>query len=384
MQTLDLLRDLIAFPTVSADSNRALIDYCADLLNGAGAKVQIIEDPTGLKANLFATIGPEQNGGVLLSGHTDVVPIAGQDWHHPAFEATISDGKVFGRGTTDMKGFVASAICAALKAARLGLQTPLHIALSYDEEIGCIGVRSMIDMLSQAPFRPKLCIVGEPTSMGVATGHKGKTAFQVTCFGQEAHSALAPTGLNAIYMASDMICAIQDIQNEITQTGTQDGEYDVAFTTLHVGKISGGTALNIVPNQAQFVAEIRNLIADDPSDILAQLRIRADKLITPLKSKFPNAAINIDVTNSYPPLDTAKDAEAVHFVQSLTGANSTLKVAFGTEGGLFDQQLGLPTVVCGPGSMAQGHKPDEFVSLEQLVKCDAMLDALVQRLRVGL
>jgi acetylornithine deacetylase len=384
MKTLPLLRDLIGFPTVSADPNRDLIDYCAALLRKAGAQVEIIEDESGSKANLFATVGPLESGGVVLSGHTDVVPVDGQDWTRPPFELTEESGNVYGRGTADMKGFVASALAAMLRAGGMSLRTPLHLALSYDEEIGCIGVRSMLDMLAAAPFHPRFCIVGEPTAMGVATGHKGKTSFKVTARGHEAHSALAPTGLNAIYLATDMIGAIRTLQDDLRENGNTDADYDIGYTTLHVGTIAGGETLNIVPNQATFMAEIRNLAEDDPQALLDTLATRARAILAPSVQRFPNAAIRIDVTNTYPPLGTAPDAEIVGFVKSLTGANNTRKVAFGTEGGLFDTQLGVPTVVCGPGSMAQGHKPDEFVSLEQLAQCDAMLDALLDRLRIGL
>jgi acetylornithine deacetylase len=384
MNTQDILRDLIAFQTVSANANRALIDYCADLLRTAGADITIIEDATGQKANLYATIGPKDLPGVLLSGHTDVVPIEGQNWTVPPFQMTQADGNLFGRGTTDMKGFVASAMKAALNAGMRELKTPLHLALSYDEEIGCIGVRSMIEMLDNAPFRPRLCIVGEPTLMAVATGHKGKSAYQVTCTGREAHSALAPTALNAIHLACDMISFIRDLQIEIANGDVQDDDYDVPYSTLHVGKVEGGVALNIVPNQAGFIFEIRNVSQDNPDALLAKIKDHAESVLSPLRATFPEATINVTMTNSYPPLDTSKDAEVVGFVKSLTGANCTIKVAFGTEGGLFSSQLGIPTVICGPGSMSQGHKPDEFVSIDQLDKCDAMLDALIERLVVGI
>ncbi|WP_338549158.1 acetylornithine deacetylase [Roseovarius phycicola] len=384
MTTLDLLRDLIAFPTVSVDPNRALIDYCAERLEAVGADVTIIEDETGLKANLYATVGPRDRPGVMLSGHTDVVPIEGQNWTVPAFEMTEANGRAYGRGTTDMKGFVASALSAALHASNLELQTPLHLAFSYDEELGCLGVHSMIDMLRKAPFRPMFCIVGEPTDMGVATGHKGKTAFRVTCRGKEAHSALAPTGLNAIYLAMDMVSVLRRLQEEIKETSARDEAYDVPYTTVHVAKIEAGGALNIVPNHAEFRFEIRNLSEDDPQELLARIRAEAGAIITPVKDDFPDASIEIEMTNSYPPLATGPDADVVRFVKSLTGGNSTLKVAFGTEGGLFHRELGIPTVICGPGSMAQGHKPDEYVALDQLEKCDAMLAALLERLREGL
>lgn len=378
--TLGILRRLIAFPTVSSNPNRDLIDYCAHLLEEAGAEITIIEDRDQAKANLFATIGPTDRPGVLLSGHTDVVPVEWQDWTKPPFELTEADNMLFGRGTADMKGFVASAISAAIRASNQNIHTPLHLALSYDEEIGCLGVRSMIDMLAKAPFIPRFCIVGEPTLMSVATGHKGKTACRLVCKGYEAHSALAPTALNAIHLACDMIAFIRELQNEIAVGVAQDDDYDVAYTTLHVGRISGGVALNIVPNHAEVAFEIRNLVGDDAEDILERIREYGGQLIEPLKQDFPEADIDIEVTNTYPPLSTANDAEVVCFVKSLTGQNSTLKVAFGTEGGLFSKELGIPTVVCGPGSMAQGHKPDEFISLDQLAKCDAMLDALIARL----
>lgn len=384
MSTKNILRDLIAFPTVSVNPNRDLIDYCANLLKDVGAEVTIIEDETGTKANLYATIGPRDRPGVLLSGHTDVVPIDGQDWTLPAFELTEKGGNLYGRGTADMKGFVASALNAAQMAAKRDLKTPLHLALSYDEEIGCVGVHSMIDMLAAAPFRPVFCIVGEPTSLSVATGHKGKTGCQAVCKGREGHSALAPFALNAIYLANDLITAIRDVQADVIETCGHDDGYDVPYTTLHVGVIQGGVALNIVPNICTFRFEIRNIVEDDPEPILDRIRAAAAEIAAKAQADFPEADIEIEVTNRYPSLGTPEDAEVVSFVKSLCGSNGTMKVAFGTEGGLFDQKLGVPTVICGPGSMMQGHKPDEFVSVEQLGRCDEMLAKLVERLAAGI
>jgi len=265
MNTVDILKQLIAFPTISIDPNRGLIDYCDQLLTNIGAKTTIIEDETGKKANLFATLGSTDKPGVLLSGHTDVVPVAGQNWTKEPFELTQVEDKLYGRGTTDMKGFVASALNAAIRASKRDLKTPLHLALSYDEEIGCIGVRSMIEMLRKAPFKPMFCIVGEPTLMAVATGHKGKTAARVQCNGQEAHSALAPTALNAIHLACDMITFIRSLQNDVAANNVHDDDYDIPYTTLHVGKINGGVALNIVPNNTEFLFEIRNLPEESTS-----------------------------------------------------------------------------------------------------------------------
>ena len=383
-ESRQLLRDLIAFPTISVDPNLALIEYCEKLLLEIGAEVTILKDVSGQKANLYATIGPRDRPGVLLSGHTDVVPIAGQNWTVPAFEMSEKDGKLFGRGTADMKGFVACALNAAQKASQLDLQTPLHLALSYDEEIGCVGVRSLIDMLSAAPFRPQFCIVGEPTEMAVATGHKGKTAARVCAIGRESHSALAPTALNAIHMACDMISVIREFQADIAQNGVRDDAYDVPYSTLHVGKLSGGIALNIVPNKAEFEFEIRNLPEDDPKEILAQIEAKRDAYIAALEPDFPEAQMTVEVTNTYPSLGTEVNADVTKFVQSLTGSSTTIKVAFGTEGGLFSSRIGVPTVICGPGSMAQGHKPDEFITFDQLNACDDMLEALLERLVRGI
>lgn len=384
MNSSEILRELIAFPTVSANPNRELIDFCADLLGEAGADLTILEDRSGNKANLYATIGDTEMPGVLLSGHTDVVPVEGQEWRFHPFRLTEANGKYYGRGTADMKGFVACALSAALRAARSDLRVPLHLALSYDEEIGCVGVRSMIDMLASAPFRPRFCIVGEPTSMAVATGHKGKTAVHVECTGREGHSALAPNALNAIYLATDVIGQIRNLQAEIVRNSSHDEAYEVPYSTLHVGLIRGGMALNIVPNQATFDFEIRNTADDDPDTLLANIRAGAEALVAAERKQFPEADINIRVTNRYPALSTREDSEVVDFVKSLTGSNTTMKVPFGTEGGLFSGELGIPTVICGPGSMDQGHKPDEFVSREQIERCDLMLETLVGRLRAGI
>jgi acetylornithine deacetylase len=384
MQTADILARLIGFDTTSSKPNRALMDWVQDLLAGAGIAAQIIPDASGGKANLYATIGPQDRPGVMLSGHTDVVPVDGQVWTRPPFVLTEAEGRYFGRGTTDMKGFVASALAAALMAARRPLATPLHLALSHDEEVGCLGVASLIDLLAQAPHRPAICIVGEPTGMQVATGHKGKIALRATCTGREGHSALAPMALNALHLGADFLGALRSLQDEVARDGLRDGDYDIPYTTLHAGKMQGGVQVNIVPNLCTLDFEIRNLAGDDPQVLIDRLRAEADRITTPLKAAFPEAAITIDRLWDYPGLGTPTSAPVVRFVKSLTGANGTMKVAFGTEGGLFFTRLGIPTVICGPGSMAQGHKPDEWISVEQIARCDAMLAALLDRLEAGL
>lgn len=384
MSTLDYLEKLLSFDTTSAHSNSELITWVQSELLAMGAIVKIIPNEDGSKANLFATLGPKDIGGVMLSGHTDVVPVTGQDWTVPAFSMNRRDGKVFGRGTTDMKGFIASMMTAAREASVQNLKTPLHLALSYDEEVGCIGVRSMIDMLNNAPIRPQMCIVGEPTGLLVATGHKGKIAARAKCIGCAGHSALAPFAVNALYLANDFITKLRKVQETLRLGATQDHDYDVPYTTLHVGRIKGGGALNIVPHLCELDFEIRNLAQDDAAEILNNLTQAAKSIALEAQNIASEANIEIEVFNTYPGLDTASNEPVVGFVKSLTGANSTIKVAYGTEGGLFDQRLGVPTVVCGPGDMAQGHKPDEFITETQLSACDAMLDNLIQRLIIGL
>ena len=378
-----ILQRLLGFDTTSSNPNMDLMLYVQDLLAQHGIAAVLIPDATGGKANLYASVGPEGQGGVMLSGHTDVVPVLGQNWTVPPFAMTERDGRIYGRGATDMKGFVACAIAALLRAVDQPLQVPLHLALSYDEEVGCMGVRSLVEMLEAAPLRPRMCIVGEPTAMQVATGHKGKIALRATCIGREGHSALAPLALNALHLAADFVTAVRGLQARVAATGLSDGDYDVPYTTLHIGKLNGGVQVNIVPNTAVIDFEIRSLAGEDTDALIADLRAAAEAITAPLRAAFPEAEIRIERLWDYPGLGTPSDAGVVNFVKALTGANGTIKVAFGTEGGLFDARLGIPTVICGPGSMAQGHKPDEYVSLEQLERCEAMLSALVTRCAAG-
>jgi acetylornithine deacetylase len=380
----DIFEQLMRHDTVSARPNMQLMHWIKARLEDAGIAVTLIPDAEGQKANLYATVGPEGQGGVMLSGHTDVVPVEGQAWTKPPFALTEEDGRYYGRGAADMKGFCALAIDAMLKAAKRPLKVPLHLALSYDEEIGCMGVRSLVAMLAKAPVKPRFCIVGEPTNMQVATGHKGKIALRATCIGREGHSALAPLALNALHLAADFMGEVRALQAQVAAEGPFDGDYDVAYSTIHVGKMQGGVQVNIVPNTATLDFEIRSLAEHDPETLILSLRAAADRITAPLKTAFPEAEIRVERLWDYPGLGTPSDAQVVNFVKSLTGANGTIKVAFGTEGGLFSQRLGIPTVICGPGSMAQGHKPDEFVTVEQMARCEAMLEALISRLETGI
>lgn len=380
-RTLELLDRLIGFPTVSRDPNRALIDFVAAFLAERDIESELVATPDGRKANLFATIGPKDVSGVMLSGHTDVVPVDGQDWSSDPFRMAVRDGRAYGRGAADMKGFVAAALALAERAASEPLATPLHIALSHDEEIGCVGVRSLIDVMATRPLTPRFCLVGEPTSMRVALGHKGKLAARACAHGMAAHSALAPKALNAIHLACDFVERLRARQAELAANGRMDADYDVPYTTIHVGTIAGGTALNIVPDTCTLDFEIRNVAGEDASEILGLLRQDAEAIVARERPRFECAAIDIETVNAYPALDTPPDAEVVAFAKALVGDDAHFKVAFGTEGGLFHETLSIPTVVCGPGSMDQGHKPDEFVALDQLAAADRMMERLLDALR---
>ncbi|WP_172428443.1 acetylornithine deacetylase [Azospirillum brasilense] len=378
--TLDILERLVAFPTVSRDSNLDLILWAKERLEAAGATTRLVPSEDGRKANLFASVGPANRPGILLSGHTDVVPVDGQAWTCDPFRLTRRAGNLYGRGTADMKGFIAAAMALAERASGRTLSQPLHLALSYDEEVGCLGVRRLIDMMAALPVRPRFCIVGEPTLMQVVTAHKGKTALRIDCRGAECHSSLAPQGLNAIHMACDMLTGLRRLQERVQTEGARDAGYDVPWTTIHAGVIQGGTALNIVPNHCHLDMEIRHLPQDSVDPLLDAVRAEADAMEKRLRTAFPAAAVDITELSSYPALDTDEDAEVVSFVKALTGGNSLGKISFGTEGGLFQRRLSIPTVVCGPGSIGEAHKPDEFVAEDQLAACDRMLDALLAQL----
>lgn len=378
MKSVEFLRRLIAFPTISRDSNWALLDYVHSLFRARGIACQLLPSPDGLKANFFASTGPVDQPGIILSGHTDIVPIDGQDWTFPPFELTERDGLLFGRGAADMKGFVAAAVRAMIDASEQPLAVPLHLALSYDEEVGCIGVRGLLDHLETNIPKPLACIVGEPTGMAVATGHKGKVSARAVCRGREGHSAMAPLALNAIHLGCDLIAALRSEQDRLEAKGSRDAGYDVPYSTIHVGTVHAGTALNIVPNLCVLDFELRHIAGDRPAEMFARISHAAKEIERRAQKIASEASIEIQTINSYPGLDTPVASPAVGLLQSLTGTNATHKVAFGTEGGLFSEKLGVPTVICGPGFMAQGHKPDEFVSIEQLAACDAMLAKLVR------
>lgn len=381
MTTRDLLETLISFDTVSRNPNRELMDFVRTWLGEYGIESLLVPNEDGSKANLYATVpGVAEDGGIMLSGHTDVVPIDGQHWTVPAFTLTEQDGRYYGRGTADMKGFVACAMTAMAKASSQPLQVPLHLALSYDEEIGCVGVRSLVEHLSNQTIQPRLCLVGEPTELSVAIRHKGKRGIQATFTGREGHSALAPQNLNAIHLACDFIAHLRSVQKQLAAPYAGHDHSKVPYTTVHAGLINGGTALNIVPNRCTVAFEIRNVAEDDPDELLESIQAHARELVAREQQRIPEAAVSFDLFNEYPGLATPEDSWAVEFVKSLTGANGCTEVAFGTEAGMFSSRLDIPSVVCGPGSMSQGHKPDEFISIDQMQQCENMLERLLARM----
>ena len=379
-QSLDILEKLVAFPTVSSSSNLTMIAYLHDFLSQRGFDLHQIADSSGKKSGLFASLGPSGDGGILLSGHTDVVPTQGQHWTHPDFKLTVEGGRAYGRGTTDMKGYLACMLTAADAASKLTLKRPLKLAFSFDEEIGCVGIAQMIDHLVPNIGLPEMVIVGEPTSMQVAIGHKGKAAIRATCRGQNGHSALAPKFVNALHIATDFVSGLRELQNKLATSGARDEAYAIPYSTLHVGKLQGGIALNIVPDTATIDFEYRHLAADSGDELMAQITQLADRVAARYQKDFPGAAIELDRYNTYPGLDVSVEQPVVATVQHLAQTNTSTKVAFGTEAGYFDQ-LGIPTVVCGPGCMEeQGHKPDESIALDELAACDAMMQRVVQSL----
>ncbi|PBQ15521.1 acetylornithine deacetylase [Pseudomonas congelans] len=381
-RALEILKRLIAFDTVSSEPNIALIEYVRELLASKGIESLIVKDETGKKANLFASTGPRDVPGVLLSGHTDVVPAAGQAWTMPPFQATLRDGRIYGRGTCDMKGFIALAIDAMLDAADMTLMRPLQLALSHDEEIGCVGVRRLLDVLHLAPVRPFLCVVGEPTLMQFAVGHKGKASYRTFCRGQETHSSLAPRAVNAIHLASDFIAELRNSQRQIEQQGARDEGYDIPYSTVHIGRIDGGKALNIVPNLCTMEFEYRNLPGDNPDALLEQLRERAEVLVREARQLSGVADIEIEVMNEYPALETHPSVEAVRMLHAFAEPGTQhIKVSYGTEGGLFAGRLNVPVVVCGPGSIEQAHKPDEFIDESQMNAGERFLQSLLGSLK---
>lgn len=382
-EALAMVRQLIEMPTVSRDSNLALIYWIQEHLQSLGVESTLVYDDSGKKANLYATLGPQDKPGIVLSGHTDVVPIDGQEWNTDPFTLTEKDGRLYGRGTSDMKSFVAVALSYAPKFLAQKLETPIHYAFTYDEEVGCLGAKKLIQVLKDMPVKPKACIVGEPTEMQVIAQHKGKKSWRVDVRGFECHSSLTHLGANAVEAAAELIAFIKGLARKKRAHGPFDGEFAPPYTSLHTGMVNGGTALNIVPKDCSFLWEIRYLPQDDVDALYDEVVAYArNKLEPELKAIDPSCGFTFTQISEFPGLATDDRAGVVELAKALTGANRVQKVAFGTEAGLFSE-LGIPTIVCGPGSIEQAHKPDEFIALEQIALCEAFMARLLERVKQG-
>jgi acetylornithine deacetylase len=377
--SLEMIRRLVAMDTTSRNSNLGIIEFIGDYLAKLGVESRLVHDASGHKANLYATLGPADKPGIALSGHTDVVPVDGQDWSSDPWTIAERDRRLFGRGTADMKSFLAVVLTCVPEMLRRKPAMPLHLIFSYDEEVGCVGVRRLLEMLANAPIRPRACIIGEPTEMKVIVGHKGKMSLRCHVRGRECHSSLAPQGVNAVEYAAEVIAHLRGMARRMAADGPFDEDFDVAHSTIHTGTVRGGTALNIVPKDCSFDFEFRSIPGVDPGKLLAEVQGFADRELLPqMQAVDPSAGFSWEPLSSFPGLDTPVDSEVVAFVKSLTGANSVSKVAFGTEAGLF-QQTGIPTVICGPGNIAQAHKPDEYIEIEQIALCEAFMGRLMDR-----
>jgi acetylornithine deacetylase len=381
LKSLDMIRRLVEMPTVSRDSNLALIDYVQSYLRSLGIDSALFFSDDRKKASLHAVIGPKDRAGIMLEGHTDVVPVDGQNWTVDPWKVTEKDGKLFGRGVCDMKGFVAVALAFAPEFLCRNLKMPIHYALTFDEEISRVGISKIVDGLGQNAARPAMCIVGEPTEMTVVIAHKGKKSLRCRVRGFEAHSSICPYGVNAIEYASELIAHINQLQREAAATGRRDEAFDVPFTTFNVGVMQGGTALNITAKDCTFQFEFRHLPQDDPERLYAEIQSYAKQTLEPRMHKVhSDSGFTFEETSSFPALDTPPDAEVVRLAKKLARKNEHGKVAFGTEASIIALRGGIPSAVCGPGNIDQAHKPDEFVTVEQFKLCEDFMLRLADHL----
>ena len=381
--TREWLDTLVSHDTTSRNSNMSLIEEVRDGLATQGIKAELFRSPEGNKANLFATLPARDGstqGGIVLSGHTDVVPVDGQQWDTNPFAVTERDGRLYARGSCDMKGFIAAGL--ALVPDFLGMQRnkPIHFALSYDEEVGCAGAPFMLDELKLRGAKFDGCVVGEPTSMQVVVAHKGINVYRCRVHGKAAHSSLTPKGSNAIEYAARLICRIRDIADHFKEHGPYDEFFDVPFTTMTTNQIQGGIAVNTIPELCEFVYEFRNLPGMSSDGIQAQVDAYVkNELLPRMQREFADARIDVVKGASAPAFEATEDAAITQLVRALTADQDKRKVGYATEAGLF-QNIGIPTVVCGPGSIEQAHKPNEYVDIAQLEACERFLRKIGQSL----
>jgi acetylornithine deacetylase len=380
VETWEIIRRLVGFDTTSRDSNLGLIEWVRDWLRAQGVDSRLTYDATGRKANLFATLGEGAGPGIVLSGHTDVVPVDGQPWDTDPFEATIRDERIYGRGSADMKSFIATALAMTPRFLAAGLRTPVHLALSYDEELGCLGVRGLLADLARNGITPAGCIVGEPTSMLPVIANKGQRAYRCCVRGREAHSSLTPQGVNAIEYAARLVVFIRHLADRMRDLETRDSAFDVPFTTLQTGVIRGGTASNIVPRDCELDFEFRYLPGADPEAIEREIKGYAERVLLPeMRAVDPAAAIAFETKAEIPGLDMTEQDRLTALAKALARNQTVAKVAYATEAGLF-QRAGIPSIICGPGSIEQAHKPNEYIALEQVALCESFMERLLGEL----
>jgi acetylornithine deacetylase len=376
-----MIERLIAFNTVSRDSNLGLIEWVRDYLQGIGAKTRLTHDASAKKANLFATLGDSKKPGLILSGHTDVVPIDGQDWDTDPFAAVERDGRLYARGSADMKGFIGIALAQAPKfvAALNGnkLDAPLHYALSYDEEVGCLGVRGLIRDLEEQGIRPAGCVVGEPTSMQPIIAHKGTHRFRCAVHGREAHSSYVTHGVNAIEYAARLVVFIRQLADRLAQLEQRDYGFTVPYSTLSTGLIQGGIAANVVPKECVFQFDMRTLPQAKPDSLYQEIRRYAEQLAAEMRGIDAGAGIDLQWVSQTVGLAAAESDAIVQWAMQLSKNSTVGKVSYGTEAGLF-QKMGVATVICGPGDIAEAHRPNEFVALDQLAQCESFMDRILE------
>ena len=373
---VELTKRLIAFDTTSRNSNLELIEYASSLLEAAGARLRLTHDDEGRKANLFATLGPERDGGFVLSGHTDVVPVDGQEWLSDPFAAEIRGDLLYGRGAADMKGFIGAALALLPDFAALDLKRPLHFAFSFDEEVGCVGVRRLLDDLRTAGIKPALAIIGEPTSMKVVGAHKGGAVIEALVRGREGHSSAPSLGANAVMMAGEFIASLASLGEELK--ADRDDHFEPPYTTIQASVMSGGTVVNVLAREARVVWEYRALPDRDADAIFTRALANALDILPRYRTGAPEADFAMNVHATYPGLVRDLDSPAVRLACALSGSNDVHTVSYGTEAGLF-QEAGIPAVVCGPGSIDKAHRADEFVPLDQLESCTAFLRRVAER-----
>ncbi|MEL7116248.1 MAG: acetylornithine deacetylase [Pseudomonadota bacterium] len=378
---LEALDRLVGYPTISADSNRALIDDLASRLEGAGARVEVMADSSGAKANLWATLGPEGDGGLVLSGHTDVVPVEGQPWTRDPFKMVEAEGRLYGRGTCDMKGFIACCL-AALPLFRTSAR-PVHFAFTYDEEIGCLGAQALVAVLRETGVRPAMAIIGEPTEMRVIEGHKGCCEYTTTFSGLEGHGSTPDLGVNAVEYAARYVGRLLELRDGLTRRAPEGSRFEPPWSTINVGAMTGGAAHNVIPAEATVAWEMRPVVEADADWVKSQLQDFVERDLLPaMQARHPDAAIHTVTEGEVAGLEPMQANAARDLVARLTGANTSDVVSFGTEAGLF-QGLGIDTVVCGPGSIRQAHMADEFIEIQQIDACLGLLSRLAERLSSG-